>query len=50
MYRLPKDRAEQVRWLVKQAFKLDATAGKLRLRELAMRLKAQHPDAPASVL
>jgi len=48
--RLPKDRAEQVRWLMKQAFKLDATAGKLRLKELARSLKAQHPDAAASVL
>ena len=38
--RLPKDRAEQVRWLMKQAFKLDATAGKLRLKELARSLKA----------
>lgn len=48
--RLPKDRAEQVRWLMKQAFKLDTTAGKLRLKELARSLKAQHPDAAASVL
>ena len=48
--RLPKDRVEQVRWLMKQAFKLDATAGKLRLKELARSLKAQHPDAAASVL
>ncbi len=48
--RLPKDRAEQVRWLMKQAFKLDAVAGKLRLKELARSLKAQHPDAAASVL
>jgi transposase-like protein len=48
--RLPKDRAEQVRWLMKQAFKLDAPKGKQRLRELAKDLKAQHPDAAASVL
>ena len=48
--RLPKDRGEQVRWLMKQAFKLDAVAGKLRLKELARSLKAQHPDAAASVL
>jgi len=48
--RLPKERAEQVRWLMKQAFKLDAAAGKLRLKELARSLKAQHPDAAASVL
>lgn len=48
--RLPKDRAEQVRWLMKQAFKLDAPRGKQRLCELAKDLKAQHPDAAASVL
>jgi putative transposase len=48
--RLPKDRAEQVRWLMKQAFKLDAPKGKQRLKELAKDLKAQHPDAAASVL
>jgi putative transposase len=45
-----KVRAEQVRWLMKQAFKLDAVPGKLRLKELARSLKAQHPDAAASVL
>lgn len=48
--RLPKDRSEQVRWLMKQAFKLDAPKGKQRLKELAKDLKAQHPDAAASVL
>jgi transposase-like protein len=48
--RLPKDRAEQVRWLMKQAFKLDGAKGKHRLKELAKDLKAQHPDAAASVL
>ena len=48
--RLPKDRAEQVRWLMKQAFKLDAPRGKQRLKELAKDLKAQHPDAASSVL
>lgn len=48
--RLPKERAQQVRWLMKQAFKLDAAAGKLRLKALARSLKAQHPDAAASVL
>lgn len=48
--RLPKDRAEQVRWLMKQAFKLDAIRGKQRLRELARNLQAQHPDAAASIL
>ena len=35
---------------MRQAFKLDTTAGKLRLKELARSLKAQHPDAAASVL
>jgi len=48
--RLPADRSEQVRWLMKQAFKLTATAGKQRLRALAKTLKAQYPDAAASVL
>ena len=48
--RLPKDRAQQVRWLIKQAFKLDTLKGKQRLKELARDLKAQHPDAAASVL
>jgi putative transposase len=48
--RLPKDRAEQVRWLMKQAFKLDALRGKQRLKELAKELKAQYPDAAGSVL
>jgi len=48
--RLPADRSEQVRWLMKQAFKLTATAGKQRLRALAKNLKAQYPDAAASVL
>ena len=48
--RLPKDRAEQVRWLMKQAFKLDAPRGKQRLKELARELKAQYPDAAGSVL
>ena len=48
--RLPKDRAEQVRWLMKQAFNLDAVKGKQKIRELARDLKAQHPDAAASAL
>ena len=33
--RLPKARAEQMRWLMKQAFKLDAAKGKQKIRELA---------------
>jgi putative transposase len=48
--RLPKDRAEQARWQMKQAFKLGTAAGTQRLRDLARALKAQHPDAAASVL
>jgi transposase-like protein len=48
--RLPKARAEQVRWLMKRAFKFDAPRGKQRLKELAKDLKGQHPDAAASVL
>lgn len=48
--RLPKASAEQVRWLMKQAFKLDAAKGKQKIREIARDLKAQHPDAAASAL
>jgi len=48
--RLPKARAEQVRWLIKQAYLLDSAKGKQKLRELALSLKAQHPDAAASAL
>jgi putative transposase len=48
--RLPKDRAEQVRWLMKQAFKLDVSKGKQRVKELAKDLKAQYSDAAASLL
>jgi transposase-like protein len=48
--RRPKDRAKQVRWLMKQAFKLGTLMRKQRLKELAKDPKAQHPDAAASVL
>ena len=48
--RLPKERAQQVRWLMTQAFKLDAAKGKKKIREMARGLKAQHPDAAASAL
>ena len=48
--RLPKDRAEQVRWLMKQAFKLDAPRDRQKIKEMARSLKAQHPDAAASAL
>ncbi len=44
--RLPKDRAEQVRWFMKQAFKLDTTAGKLRLKDLARSLMLINKIAP----
>lgn len=48
--RLPKDKAQQVRWLMTQAFKLDTVKGKDKLKALARQLQAQHPDAAASVL
>ena len=48
--RLPKDKAHQVRWLMTQAFKLDVTKGKDKLKALARQLQAQHPDAAASVI
>ena len=47
--RLPKDKAQQVRWVMAQSFKLDPVRGKSKLRELARQLQAQHPDAAASV-
>jgi putative transposase len=47
--RLPKDRAEQVRWVMTQAFQLDAGKGQAKLKALAQQLQAQHPDAAASV-
>ena len=48
--RLPKDQAEQVRWPIKKAVKLDAFNSKQRLRKLAGDLKAQHPNVAARVL
>jgi transposase-like protein len=48
--RLPKARAQQVHWVMSQAFKLEPARGKQKLKELANQLKAQHPDAAASVL
>ena len=48
--RLPKDQAEQARWVMTQAFKLDADKGQQKLKTLAKQLQAQHPDAAASVL
>ena len=47
--RLPKDKALQVRWVMAQAFKLEPTKGKSKLKELARQLQAQHPDAATSV-
>jgi len=47
---LPKDKAQQARWVITQSFKkLDAVRGKNKLRELARQLPAQRPDAAASV-
>ena len=48
--RLPRDKAQQVRWVMTQAFKLDTAKGKDKLKSLARQLQAQHPDAAASVL
>ena len=48
--RLPKDQAEQVRWIMTQAFKIDAAKGKQKLKNLARQLQAKHPDAATSVL
>ena len=48
--RLPKSKAEQVRWVMVQAFKLEPAKGKDKLKSLAKQLRAQHPDAAASVL
>jgi len=47
---LPKDKAQQARWVITQSFKkLDAVRGKNKFRELARQLPAQRPDAAASV-
>lgn len=48
--RLPKDNAYQVRRVMTQAFKLDASKGKNKLKELAKQLQAQHPHAAASMI
>lgn len=48
--RLPKDQREQVAWRMKAAFGLQPVNGIARLKALAQELKAQHPDAAASVL
>lgn len=48
--RLPKERRDQVRWLMSAAFKLDAQRGRDKLKALSRDLLAQYPDAAASVL
>src|ERR1035437_2736567 len=48
--RLPKARAAQTRWVMVQALKGDAEAGIQKLKAHAKHLKAQHPDAAASLL
>ena len=48
--RLPKARAAQTRWVMAQALKGDADAGIQKLKAHARHLKAQHPDAAASLL
>ena len=48
--RLPKARAAQTRWVMAQALKGDAEAGIQKLKAHAKHLRAQHPDAAASLL
>ena len=48
--RLPKAKAAQTRWVMVQALKGDADAGKKKLKAHATHLKAQYPDAAASLL
>jgi transposase-like protein len=48
--RLPKAKAYQTRWVMVQALKGDADAGIQKLKAHAKHLKAQHPDAAASLL
>ncbi len=48
--RLPKTKAAQTRWVMTQALKGDADAGIQKLKAHAKHLKAQHPDAAASLL
>jgi len=48
--RLPKAKAEQTRWVMVQALKGEADAGIQKLKAHAKHLKAQHPDAAASLL
>jgi len=48
--RLPKAKALQTRWVMAQALKGDADVGIHKLKAHAKHLKAQHPDAAASLL
>ena len=48
--RLPKEKAAQTRWMMVQALKGDAKAGIEKLKSQARHLKAQYPDAAASLL
>ena len=48
--RLPKDKAAQTRWVMTQALKADTDAGIHKLKAHAKHLRAQHPDAAASLL
>jgi len=48
--RLPKAKAAQTRWVMTQALKGDADVGIQKLKAHAKHLKAQHPDAAASLL
>lgn len=48
--RLPKAKAAQTRWVMTQALKDDADAGIQKLKAHAKHLKAQYPDAAASLL
>lgn len=48
--RLPKAKAAQTRWVMTQSLKGDADPGIQKLKAHAKHLKAQHPDAAASLL
>jgi putative transposase len=48
--RLPKAKAAQTRWVMTQALKGDADTGIHKLKAHARHLRAEHPDAAASLL
>lgn len=48
--RLPKTQAQQTRWVMLQAFKIEPAKGIVQLKRHAQHLRAQHPDAAASLL